>query len=389
MKLLLLSTSSSRNAGGLYNSVRNLGKEILSQSIFFPTIMAFNDEFTDRDIEAYNPVNIELYNIVGPSGVGFTIDLYAKMKRLNPDVIHVQGIYLFSSFLNLLYFKKNSKPYIISPRGMLDKWILNNNPLKKKIGFSLYESSHIKNAACLHALCIQEYKAIRDFGAINPIAVVPNGVFLPNELSNPNSIPHWKADGKKVLLFLGRIHPKKGIENLLRGWRALSKEKKDWKLVIAGESQGPEYLEQLKVLHSELQIIEDVIFIGPQFHEEKENTFRNADAFILPSFSEGMPMAILEAWSYKLPVIMTDACNLQEGFDNLAAVRIEPDETLILDGLKEFFKLSDENVKLMGINGFNLVKEKFTWKSIAEKMALLYKWTLDKSLPVPDFIRLD
>lgn len=390
IKLLLLSTSSSRNAGGLYNSVRNLGQELFRQKRVKPSVLVFRDEHTDEDINAYEPLPVTLYNIIGPPGVAFTLDLYNKIKTALPDIIHVQGIYLFSSFVNLRYSKKRGIPYIISPRGMLDPWILNNNSLKKKIGFFLYEAKHISNAACLHALCMPEYKAIRQYGAKNPIAILPNGVYLPKEQDAETLIaPEWKEDGRKVLLFLSRLHPKKGIENLMKAWSNSGPEAKNWKIVIAGESNGPEYANELNALRKELNLEEDVFFIGPQFHKEKDTAFRFADAFILPSYSEGMPMAILEAWSYGLPVLMTEACNIEEGFAAGAALKIDTTPESIAGVLKEFFALPEEKRLEIGKNGYQLVKDRYTWESIAVQVTELYEWVADRSRPVPDFIKLD
>jgi glycosyltransferase involved in cell wall biosynthesis len=387
MKVLLLSAANSRNAGGLYNSVRNLGQELYKQGVVSPSVLAFHDEFSTKDLGAYAPLPVEEYNIIGPPGIGFSFDLNNKIKQAKPDVIHVQGIYLYSSHVNRMYSKKNSVPYTISPRGMLDKWILNTNPLKKKIGFFLYESDHLKNAKCIHALGTSEHNSIRNFGLKNPISVIPNGVFLPSEKAALQTVPEWKQDNRKVILFLSRLHPKKGIENLMKAWTLLGNEKENWKVVIAGESNGPDYLESLIALKDKLKLEKDIFFIGPKFHQEKDNTFRNVNAFILPSFSEGMPMAVLEAWSYKLPALITEECNLPEGFSKNAAIKIETDPDGIANGLKKLFALSDEERNQIGNSGYNLVKEKYTWSSIVSEMTHVYNWMLDDSVPVPSSIQ--
>jgi glycosyltransferase involved in cell wall biosynthesis len=389
MNLLLLSTSSSRKAGGLYNSVRNLGQELYRQKKVKPMVLAYRDSFTDLDISAYAPLPIELYDIIGPAGIAYSFNLNSKIENFKPHIIHQQGIYLYSSYVNSKYSDKYSTPYIISPRGMLDKWILNNNKLKKKIGFSLYEHKNLRNASCINALGIPEYNAVREFGLKNPIAIIPNGVFIPKETSEKIPKASWNIDSRKTLLFLSRLHQKKGLENLLQAWKALGSLKADWKLVIAGESNGSEYEDSLRRLQSELGLSGDVFLIGPQFHKEKDITFRNADAFILPSFSEGMPMAVLEAWSYKLPVIITDECNLPDGFTHDCAIRIEPNVDSIYDGIIKLLNLSNSEMKQIGHNGFELVKSKYTWLSIAEEMSNVYSWMLDESLPIPSSIRLD
>ncbi|WPU95618.1 glycosyltransferase [Mucilaginibacter sabulilitoris] len=390
MKLLLLSTSSSRNAGGLYNSVRNLGQALLKLNHYNPTVIAYNDEHSDVDIAAYEPLPVVQYKTIGPKGLAFSLELKKKFNHLAPDIIHQQGIYLYSSLVNHNYSKKHRIPYLISPRGMLDPWILNNNPLKKEIGFKLYERSNLKGAACIHALGMPEYHAIRKFGCDNPIAVIPNGVFLPSPLNlDSYSPPAWKADDdRKILLFLSRLHPKKGLENLMHAVKIDEKFRNKWKIIIAGESNTSVYLNSLIELQDKLQLKNDILFIGAQYHADKDLCFRYADAFILPSFSEGMPMAVLEAWSYSLPAIITEECNLPEGFEEAAAIKIEPNIDSIVDGLKKLNNFSDMELKRIGNNGYNLVRNNFTWEAIAQQMEEVYNWILEKG-PRPNVVKVD
>jgi poly(glycerol-phosphate) alpha-glucosyltransferase len=119
-----------------------------------------------------------------------------------------------------------------------------------------------------------------------------------------------------------------------------------------------------------------VFFLGPAFGQEKEDLLRSADAFILPSFSEGLPMSVLEAWSYRLPVVMTPECNLPEGFAADAAIRIETSVESIAEGLGTLFSMNDADLMTMGAKGRGLVEERFTWKSVASQMREVYDWML-------------
>lgn len=390
-KILLLSTSSSRNAGGLYNSVRNLGQQFAKDKVIDPVIMAFHDEHSDVDNLAYDPLKLIEYHIQGPSGVAFTTDLKEKMEEFKPDLVHVQGIWLYTSHVNTKYCKKQNVPYMISPRGMLDPWILSQRSWKKKLGLFLYEQKHIDNSACINALAMSEYNAIRDFGYKKPIAVIPNGVYLPAENPLSETKLPWEQDGRKSLLFLSRLHVKKGIENLLEAWSKLnSEEKQDWKLIVAGEPHDAAYRQKLNEMLIQFQLEKNVFFIGNQAGADKDITFRSVDAFTLPSYSEGMPMSVLEAWSYKLPVLMTEFCNIPEGFEEKAALKMNPNVESTLNGLKELFSLSDEERKTIGENGLNLVEKKFTWETIASQMTEVYDWILsDKQSETPSTVILN
>lgn len=390
MKLLLLSTSSSRNAGGLYNSVRSLGQELMKDTCKKIALMAFHDEKSYLDNHAYKPLDLIQYSIFGPANIAFTLDLKSCLNKFKPDLIHMQGIWLYTSLVNSRYCKKNNIPYLISPRGMLDTWILKRNPWKKKLGLYFYERRHVQNSKCLHALCVSEYEAIRRYGYKKPVAIIPNGVNIP-EKKDPDcrlKLPDWKLkDERKVMLFLGRLHTKKGLDNLIKAWANV--DPSEWRLVIAGESQTEWYSNSLKQSIAKLGLDKHIDLIGPQFHNDKDLVFRCSDAFILPSYSEGMPMSILEAWSYSLPVLMTDGCNLTESFGQGAAYRIHSEVNSLSQEINGFLQLSSEDKAEIARKGFLLVKEKYTWSSIAVQFKELYEWCQNSSNELPSFVKLD
>jgi poly(glycerol-phosphate) alpha-glucosyltransferase len=135
----------------------------------------------------------------------------------------------------------------------------------------------------------------------------------------------------------------------------------------------------------ELGIEESVQFIGGQFGANKEACFIDADAFILPSFSEGLPMAVLEAWAYKLPVLITPYCNLPEGVTHKAAIEIETSVESIAEGIQKLKAMDEESLAEIGENGFQLVLNKFTWEQVARSTNNLYQWIMGKG-PKPNFV---
>jgi poly(glycerol-phosphate) alpha-glucosyltransferase len=279
---------------------------------------------------------------------------------------------------------KSSIPYITTVHGMLDSWAIKNSAFKKKIARLLFENQALNSASCLQAFTIQEYNDIREYGLRNPVCIIPNGVDVPDHLEELRmNVAPWGGKiepGKKVLLYLGRIHPKKGLVNLIKAWKDVTSQGfslEEWSLVIAGWNQG-DHEQQLKELTKEAKLERDIHFIGPQFGLQKEITLAHADAFILPSFSEGLPMAVLEAWAFGLPVIMTPQCNLPEGFEAGAAVCIQPSVMGVAEGLKSTLRLSPEELNSMGAAGRLLVKQKFSWKEVAKKMNVIYEWILSK-----------
>ena len=215
------------------------------------------------------------------------------------------------------------------------------------------------------------------------ICVVPNGVDPPSDIRpGPPAWADLAGQDRKILLFLGRLHPKKGLDNLLGAWRDVraAASARDWVLVIAGWGEEA-YQQRLRHIADAHAFGDLLRFVGPQFGHDKAASLACADAFVLPSLSEGLPVAVLEAWSYGLPVLMTDACNLPEGFAAGAALPIGTDRAGIGAGLRRLFALPEAARREMGARGRTLVRERFTWASIAAQMAAVYQWVLGGGPP--------
>jgi poly(glycerol-phosphate) alpha-glucosyltransferase len=157
-----------------------------------------------------------------------------------------------------------------------------------------------------------------------------------------------------------------------------------WLLQIAGWDQNG-HRAALEALATKLNVVSSMSFVGPQFGEAKADCFRAASAFILPSLSEGLPMSVLEAWSWQLPVLMTANCNLPEGTRARAIIPMEANAESIASALNRLFSMSCLELKEMGLRGRNLVEQHFQWPRVAEQMTQVYDWILDRG-PQPSCI---
>jgi poly(glycerol-phosphate) alpha-glucosyltransferase len=259
---------------------------------------------------------------------------------------------------------------------MLDPWALRNSRWKKELSALAYEGDCLRRAACIQANSEGELASARSFGLRNPICVIPNGIDIPNPTG---AVPPWNGQlrDKKILLYLGRLHPKKGLVNLLTAWKNLHARSHPkialWRLIIAGWSQlGHDA--QLRELANAYGLEDDVTFTGPLYDAAKSGAYEHAHAVVLPSYSEGLPMSVLEAWSYRKPVLMTPQCNLPEGFAASAAIEAQPDEISLTEGLAKIIDSTDEHLSSMGARGLDLVKRKFTWSKVADEMLSVYRW---------------
>lgn len=386
MRIGIVTDCVNSKAGGLYYSVSSQARALCAggETVDLHSI----DEGQDDELrQHWSPVDLTLSPSRGPRALGYAPGMPAKLIAGNYQILHTHGIWQGASLAVLQWHRKSRRPFLISPRGMLDPWALQHSSWKKKLAGWAFENDHLRRAACLNALAVSELGSMRKYGLKNPVAVIPNGVELPGNLKTEK-----QTSERKVLLFLGRLHPKKGLVNALRAWAEIG-GRSEWQFVIAGWDQGGHQAE-LERLCDELGVSVasvaadqylanpeenegiSVVFVGPAFGAQKDELLRRASAFILPSFSEGLPMSVLEAWAYRLPVVMTDHCNVPEGFAAEAAIRIGTDVESIRAGLSELFQAREEGLQTIGMNGLNLVERQFTWPQVAAQMKEVYEWVL-------------
>ncbi|MCX8156980.1 MAG: glycosyltransferase [Verrucomicrobiae bacterium] len=416
MRIAMLTNSISPKAGGMYHCVRLLAKSLSQIRDVEVNVMAIKDEHIRSQNQEWIGIKTEVFEPIGPRAFNYSPRLKIALSKGSWDIFHVHGLWQYIGIAGRHKAVSARNALIITPQGMLDSWALKHSSWKKRLAGILYENRNLVHASCIHAVCESEYHSVREYGLSNPVCVIPNGVEIP--LAQENRFePRMRDETKKMLLFLGRLHPKKGLENILRAWSRVKKETKrldDWVLGIAGWDQCGHEVE-LKKLSDEIGLawtdvgeddknsnqtkhsynhksyatrIPEILFLGPAYEERKDALMRACSAFILPSYSEGMPVAVLEAWSYGKPVIMTPACNLPEGYAAGAAIKVEPEPVSIANGIKQILEMSDQELEQMGRRGRQLVEERFSWPKIAQQMKSVYDWLLGGG-PPPDCVIKD
>lgn len=370
MKVGMITASLSRKGGGIQEVVRRSALELHRRGSTV-SVFGLSDEHVQEDCESWQPVVVNIFQSRGYKPFGYAPDLLPALRSAAPDVLHNHGLWMYPSVASATWSKLTQRPYLISVHGMLDPWAVTHSYWKKKLASMLYEQRHLTNAACLHALCSAEADAIRGYGLSNPLCVIPFGIDLPLPVLE-GAMRHEKA-----LLFLGRLHPKKGLMNLLMAWQRLQHDRpseiEGWELWIAGWDQG-DHEQALRKYSREYGLESSVRFLGPKFGGDKDLLLRSVGAFVLPSFSEGLPVSVLEAWAYGLPVVMTKECNLPQGFSSGAAVCIDTTAMGIAHGLLDLMALPSEDRTAMGMRGRQLVEQQFSWVSYAEHMLSVYAW---------------
>lgn len=186
--------------------------------------------------------------------------------------------------------------------------------------------------------------------------------------------------GAKVLLFLGRVTPKKRVLELIQAFDSAGAAGRNWHLVIVGPVETA-YRKQLEAAFEAAVCSERIHLVGPAYGDERARAYAAADAFILPSLSEGLPMAALEAFAFGLPALLSPQCNLPESFSAGAAIETGTDQETIADSLLHLFSMRNDHRLLMSQEARRLVAEKFDCQRIGFETVALYRRLVGQSEP--------
>ncbi len=302
-----------------------------------------------------------------------TPELPGLLKNLiesNPDtVIHVQGVWLPYLGIASHFAARKSIPLVVSPRGMLTPWAMQYRSLRKKIAWLLYQKRWIKRANMIHCTGEEEARQVSALGIMQPKVITPNGTVIPDKINRRST------DQEKTILFLSRIHPKKGLLNLVDALAGI--DLKGWKVILVGYDEG-NYRAVVEQAVEKEDLSSKVIFQGPVEDSEKWQVYRNADLFVLPSHSENFGIVVAEALAAGLPVITTTGTPWQDLERCGCGWWVEPEVSEIRKALNEALALTDEERWAMGKKGRELVKDQYSWKSIGAQMKNSYYQLLGK-----------
>ena len=385
MRVGQLVPSVSRHRSGIFEFTLGLAQRV-AESGADVRVFGVHDDATEADAHRWRTVTPFVARPVGPRILGLAPRLLPALLRAGLDVLHAHGLWTLQSALNLAWSARTRRPYVVSVHGQMNPPALGLSRRRKRLASAMYENRRLRRAACLHALGEHETRFLRARGLTNPVAEIPGGVEAP-PLDGPLPPPVWSGRieaGRPVLLYLGRLDPIKGLENLLRGWararRSGGPPARDWALVVAGWGE-PEYESGLRRLGAEQDAGGSIVFAGPVFAADRESAYRAARACVLPSLSEGLPLGILEAWARARGALMTDACHLPQGLSERAALRVPPGEEGIEAALRELFALPASELDAMGRRGRALIERDYAWPVVARQFLELYGWLAGGGAP--------
>ena len=296
------------------------------------------------------------------------------------DIVQTNAIFSLPNLPAYLACRWNNKPYVVIPRGMLEPWALSYKAKKKKIYYDLIEKPALKRASAIQMLASTEAAQIKPLNLQSPLVISPNVIHrqdfeaLPTGQSFYEQFPETKD--KKVILFLGRIDPKKGLDLLATAFGRAKKQFPNIHLVVAGPDNIG-FLPTVKQYFTDNQCLDSVTFTGILTGQIKYSALVAADYYVAPSYSEGFSMSVLEGMAAGLPCIITTGCNFPEAAKANAAHVVPIDATAITNALLDYLD-NPEKASAMGKRARQFISQNYTWDQIAKNLYKVYQKILDK-----------
>ena len=353
-------------AGPSYSVVRLC--EMQSQSGVDVKLLSVGDALREKSKKFYSVFSPTF----GPQRLGCSSTLKAWLVegacRNDFDLIHNHSLWMMPNVYPGIASKKSGVPLVTAPRGTLSKHAMQSGSVIKKLFWPLVQKPAIEATSCFHATAMSEYHDIRRLGFLQPIAIIPNGIDMPVLVPKTlNSI--------RSVLFLGRIHPIKGLDMLLPAWKTLQNKFPDWQLKIVGPDHRG-YLSKVKGM-SEALGLKRVEFCKPLFGGAKTKALIDADLFVLPSYSENFGMSVAEALAAGTPALVTKGAPWSGLQKNRAGFWVDTNLASITSAMEEAMLKDDVELRALGRNGRAWMKNEYSWKKINLQMLTTYEWVVN------------
>ena len=367
MRVVHVAESLNRNLAGPAFAVTQLATALAATGLVRTEILALDLSRFGEPLSPSAQVPVTLYRPFRPFFWGLSWPYTKRLFEIARDpevVLHMQSVFRIPTLTAIWLARRHHLPTIVSPRGALDPWSLAHRAGRKKFFWHLLFRRVLEQVSLIHAASRREAESIAALVSKVPIAVIPNGIELPALDSGP---PHPPS---RTAIYLSRIAPNKGLQNLLRAWARVRPA--GWSLRVAGpDEKGHRAVCEAAI--RELGLGAVVSFLGPVYGEQKWAALRGADLFILPTLGENFGLVVAEALAAGLPVITTRAAPWEELVSRQCGWWVELGVEPLAAALREAVSREAE-LPRMGARGRAWVEEKFAWPGIAREMIAAYSW---------------
>lgn len=376
MKVLFYISSLSIKSGGPSRSVPMMAKGLSEAGVKVTLLTIFS---ADMNTHALDGTNVKIY-VMKDGFQSKEIESYIVSERF--DIVQLQSLWSLDYHKIALICRKHNIPYLITPRGMLEPWSLQQNAIKKKLAMMLYQKKDLDQAVCIYTTAEMEAENVHNLGVKVPCSIISNGIETDSYPSRSNL-----DVVKKQILFLSRIHVKKGIELLIDAWRFLASDYPEWSIIIVGNGEEG-YINQLKKKITKAELEGCIEIIPPVFGKEKVDLYQSSALFVLPSYSENFGMVIAEAMSCGVPVITSEYTPWDFLNKEKAGWYIKLSLENLVKTLRESLNIPFDELYQMGQNGAKLVRNRYDYSTVALQTISLYKWLLEGG-EKPSFVFFD
>lgn len=392
MKIAQIVPSLNQDTGGpaytvtrLSDELQGLGNEVRVFALDYPSLgPQIRPLSAQMRLWPINPITHKLR--------GFSPGFFKLLKREleHSELIHNHGLWMGPGYFARRVANHFQIPLVVSPRGMLEPWARGFSRSKKYFAGLLFENRNLRSARAFHATSESEYQQLRSLGYHQPVALIPNGVDLPDPDQWDSTLiesllPELK--GKQLILFLSRIHPKKGLDMLLESFAQIQHEFPDWHVLVAG-SDILGLRERYQSQARRLGIADRVTFHNHLNSEQKFSAFRKAQFLVLPTRSENFGVVVAEALGFERPVITTTETPWHALEQNKCGWVVTPDVDSLTGGLRQAMSLDEADRRQMGRAGRKWIERDFNWAEIGNRMNLFYSWLLGNASQ-PSWVGID
>lgn len=372
MKLLHVVSGAWKNIGGpaevipqLCSTLQSLGCDV--------TMVTVSGDLSDSMLKARDD-GVELLDFPSssPAAIRYTPGL-AEYLRLNAskfDVIHNHGHWLHPNWAAAKYSDISGTPLVTTPHGTLVPGMLKKSRWKKLLAWQAFDRRLIRQASVIHCLTPVESELTSlwiPHKDANKLTVIPNGVELPViDVTDISEAKSGFPSGKRKLLYLSRVHKIKGVLDLVAVWEKLKPA--EWELVIIGPIE-----EDLVESANSWKANPTIHVLGPVYGDQRFKYLHAADAFVLPSYAEGLPTALLEASAAGKAIVATRECNFVDLEDARAAIVCNAGVAGLEKALSELFSMDQSSLRALGERAARLVEDRYSWKGVATRWMSIYQ----------------